>query len=169
MSIRLYVGNLPKEIERQELEAVFANCGTTVTTKVIKDRKTGKCRGFGFVTVKNDEEADKIIEQFNGHIFQDSALKIEKALPRAKKKNETESEEPAPRPTTNKAATSSSASASASASAPASSSSRRGGNNNKNRRNTQAPPEPEAIQPDPRWAADLEKLKKMLAAQATNP
>lgn len=165
MSIRLYVGNLPKEIERQELEAVFADCGTAVTTKVIKDRKTGKCRGFGFVTVKNDEEADKIIEQFNGHIFQDSALKIEKALPRAKKKNETESEEPAPRPTTNKAAASSSSSSSASAS----SSSRRGGNNNKNRRNTQAPAEPEAIQPDPRWAADLEKLKKMLAAQATNP
>ncbi len=165
MSIRLYVGNLPKEIERQELEAVFADCGTAVTTKVIKDRKTGKCRGFGFVTVKNDEEADKIIEQFNGHIFQDSALKIEKALPRAKKKNETESEEPAPRPTTNKAATSSSPSSSSSAS----SSSRRGGNNNKNRRNTQASAEPEAIQPDPRWAADLEKLKKMLAAQATNP
>jgi RNA recognition motif-containing protein len=165
MSIRLYVGNLPKEIERQELEAVFADCGTAVTTKVIKDRKTGKCRGFGFVTVKNDEEADKIIEQFNGHIFQDSALKIEKALPRAKKKNETESEEPAPRPTTNKAAASSSSSSSASAS----SSARRGGNNNKNRRNTQAPAEPEAIQPDPRWAADLEKLKKMLAAQATNP
>lgn len=166
MSIRLYVGNLPKEIERQELEAVFADCGTAVTTKVIKDRKTGKCRGFGFVTVKNDEEADKIIEQFNGHIFQDSALKIEKALPRAKKKNETESEEPAPRPTTNKAVTSSSSSSSSSS---ASSSSRRGGNNNKNRRNTQAPAEPEAIQPDPRWAADLEKLKKMLAAQATNP
>lgn len=166
MSIRLYVGNLPKEIERQELEAVFADCGTAVTTKVIKDRKTGKCRGFGFVTVKNDEEADKIIEQFNGHIFQDSALKIEKALPRAKKKNEAESEEPAPRPT-NKAATSSSSPSSSSPSA--SSSSRRGGNNNKNRRNTQAPAEPEAIQPDPRWAADLEKLKKMLAAQATNP
>jgi len=158
MSIRLYVGNLPKEIERQELEAVFADCGTAVTTKVIKDRKTGKCRGFGFVTVKNDEEADKIIEQFNGHIFQDSALKIEKALPRAKKKNESEAEEqPAPR--ANKAPASSSAS----------SSSRRGGNNNKTRRNTQTTPETEAIQPDPRWAADLEKLKKMLAAQAMNP
>lgn len=167
MSIRLYVGNLPKEIERQELEAVFADCGTPVTTKVIKDRKTGKCRGFGFVTVKNDEEADKIIEQFNGHIFQDNVLKIEKALPRAKKKNETESEEATPRPT-NKAATSSAASSSSSSSA--SSSSRRGGNSNKNRRNTaQTAPEPEAIQPDPRWAADLEKLKKMLAAQATNP
>lgn len=48
MSVRLYIGNLPKEdIERQELQAVFAEEGDDVTTKVIKDRKTGKCRGFG--------------------------------------------------------------------------------------------------------------------------
>ena len=149
MSIRLYVGNLPKEIERQELEAVFDGCGTAVTTKVIKDRKTGKCRGFGFVTVKTDEEADKIIEQFNGHMVQENALKIEKALPRAKKKAEPEKEEKAPRSKSsgNNAA-------------------RRSGN--KARRNNQAPSEPEAIQPDPRWAADLAKLKEMLAAQATN-
>lgn len=152
MSIRLYVGNLPKEIERQELEAVFADCGISVTTKVIKDRKTGKCRGFGFVTVKTDEEADKIIEQFNGQVFQDNALKIEKALPRAKKKNEKEKEEDdAPR---------------TKGSGSPGNSSRRGGN--KSRRNNPTPSEPEAIQPDPRWAADLEKLKKMLAAQATN-
>jgi RNA recognition motif-containing protein len=151
MSIRLYVGNLPKEIEREELEAVFADCGTSVTTKLIKDRKTGKCRGFGFVTVKTDEEADKIIEQFNGHMFQDTALKIEKALPRSKKKNENEKEEEvAPR-----------------SKAPGNSS-RRGANTNKSRRNNQSSSEPEAIQPDPRWAADLEKLKKMLATQTTN-
>lgn len=149
MSIRLYVGNLPKEIERQELEAVFADCGTSVTTKLIKDRKTGKCRGFGFVTVKTDEEADKIIEQFNGHMVQDNALKIEKALPRSKKKNEPSKEDEAPRAKT-------------------SSSSRRGGNKTRRNNNNPASSEPEAIQPDPRWAADLEKLKKMLAAQATN-
>lgn len=148
MSIRLYVGNLPKEIERQELEAVFADCGTPVTTKLIKDRKTGKCRGFGFVTVKTDEEADKIIEQFNGHKVQDNALKIEKALPRSKKKNDQSKEDDAPRSKN-------------------SGSPRRGGNKNR-RNNNQANSEPEAIQPDPRWAADLEKLKKMLAAQATN-
>jgi len=52
MSVRLYIGNLPKEVDRQELQAVFAEVGDAVTTKVIKDRKTGKCRGFGFVTVQ---------------------------------------------------------------------------------------------------------------------
>lgn len=150
MSIRLYVGNLPKEIDRQELEAVFADCGTPVTTKLIKDRKTGKCRGFGFVTVKTDEEADKIIEQFNGQMFQENPLKIEKALPRAKKKNENEQDqEVVPR------------------SKVSGNAARRSGNN-KTRRNNPSSSEPEAIQPDPRWAADLEKLKTMLAAQTTN-
>ena len=52
MSIRLYVGNLPKEnIERQTLEELFIDAGETISIKVIKERKTGKCRGFAFVTV----------------------------------------------------------------------------------------------------------------------
>jgi len=88
MSIRLYVGNLPKEVERQELQAVFAPEGDTVTTKIITDRKTGKCRGFGFVTVQTDEQADQIIEKYNGLVFKETSLKIEKALPRTKGKGE---------------------------------------------------------------------------------
>ena len=85
MSIRLYIGNLPKEeVNRDELQAIFAEAGDNFSTKVIKDRKTGKCRGFGFVTVATDEEADQFIEKFNGLMFKDTALKIEKALPRSK-------------------------------------------------------------------------------------
>ena len=94
MTIRLYVGNLPKEVDRKKLQEVFAEAGESVVAKVIKDRK-GKCRGFGFVTVPTDEEADQIIEKYNGYIFEDNALKIEKALPRAKRKSE-EKEEGAP-------------------------------------------------------------------------
>ncbi|EDX70592.1 RNA-binding protein, putative, partial [Coleofasciculus chthonoplastes PCC 7420] len=72
MSVRLYVGNLPKEpVDRDELQAIFAEASPSVSTKVIKDRKTGKCRGFGFVTVPNDELAEQIIEKFNGHVFKD--------------------------------------------------------------------------------------------------
>ena len=52
MSIRLYVGNLPEDLSRQELEAVFADEGDSLSIKIITDRKTNKCRGFGFVTVK---------------------------------------------------------------------------------------------------------------------
>lgn len=155
MSIRLYVGNLPKEVDKQELAAVFADAGDSVTTKLITDRKTGKCRGFGFVTVKNDQEADQIIEKYNGYLFKESPLKIEKALPRSKGKGNEE-----------EAAPSTPASG---ATAVASSGGRRNKGNNKSRRpSTPVPSEPGAIQPDPRWAQDLEKLKQMLAAQATN-
>jgi RNA recognition motif-containing protein len=95
MSIRLYVGNLPEDLSRQELEAVFAEEGDAVSTKIITDRKTGKCRGFGFVTVKTDELADQLIEKFNGFSLKDTAIKIEKALPRAKEKGEEDAPETA--------------------------------------------------------------------------
>ncbi len=164
MSIRLYVGNLPKEeVDRQELQAVFAEMGDSVTTKVIKDRKTGKCRGFGFVTVNDDEQADQLIEKFNGHMFKDIPLKIEKALPRAKGQGEEES--PVPRPVTSAGGAASTSSSSAEKG------SRRSGSNKKPRRTattTNTTSDSEAVQPDPRWASELEKLKQMLAAQTTN-
>lgn len=149
MSIRLYVGNLPKEpVEKDSLAAMFADEGQQVSTKVIKDRKTGKCRGFAFVTVPSDEMADQFIEKYNGQSFMDSPLKIEKALPRSKsKKEEGEEEEVADntaannkRKSTNKRAKKQQPST----------------NNNNNRQ--------ESIQPDPRWADQLSKLKEMLAA-----
>ena len=148
MSIRLYVGNLPKDLERQELECVFAEYDPSVSTKVITDRKTGKCRGFGFVTVKTDEEADQLIEKFNGYMLKDTAIKIEKALPRTK-------EEPQPAEAT---------------SAPSNPTRRsKGGSNGGNKANKRSTPsgDPEGVQPDPRWAQDLEKLKQLLAAQTT--
>ncbi|MEA5577957.1 RNA-binding protein [Anabaena sp. UHCC 0451] len=165
MSIRLYIGNLPKEeIDRQELQAVFAAEGDAVTTKLIKDRKTGKCRGFGFLTVNNDEQADQIIEKYNGQLFKDTAIKLEKALPRTKG---DEGEDQAPK------------AASQATSAPVPSinrenrrekgakKSRRGGGGSGSRE-TATTVDSDAIRPDPRWAADLEKLKQMLAAQTTN-
>lgn len=150
MSVRLYVGNLPEELSRQELEAVFADAGSPVSTKIITDRKTNKCRGFGFVTVKNDEQADEIIEKFNGFMFKDSPLKVERAQPRSKDKDEQ-------------------GDASVDNTASSSSGSRRKANNNKSRRTTTSTQsDPDSIQPDPRWAQELEKLKQLLAAQATN-
>lgn len=151
MSIRLYVGNLPKEVmERQELQEVFAEEGDSVVTKLITDRKTGKCRGFGFVTVKNDEQADQIIEKYNGYQFKESPLKIEKALPRSKSKGEPEkSEDDANKPA-----------------------SKTVGKSKKSRRDRDktAQPSPansggnDAVQPDPRWADALAELKQRLAA-----
>ena len=90
MTIRIYVGNLPKDsIDRQELQDMFAEVDS-VSTKVIKDRKTGKCRGFAFVTVPTDEIADEFIAKFNGKSFKDTPLKIEKALPKSKAQEDKE-------------------------------------------------------------------------------
>jgi RNA recognition motif-containing protein len=141
MSVRVYVGNLPKEFEREELEALFSeHKEDIVSIKLITDRKTGKCRGFGFVTLKTDEQADALVEKFSNYVIQDNTLKIEKALPRAKGED---SGEGSPSPNRRKAKPS------------------RGGSNG----NKVVVSEAEAAQPDPRWAQELEKLKELLAAQ----
>ena len=153
MSVRLYVGNLPKEpIDRSDLQAVFADAGESVSTKVIKDRKTGKCRGFAFVTVPDDEMADALIEKHNGQPFMDSALKIEKALPRSKGKEDEGS-------------ASGSASASASEAAPSRAPNKKG---KKRSRPSGGSSDSGSVQPDPRWADELAKLKEMLNTQTTN-
>ncbi|MFE1744526.1 RNA recognition motif domain-containing protein [Coleofasciculus sp. H7-2] len=170
MSIRLYVGNLPKEeVDRQELQAIFGDMSDSVSTKVIKDRKTGKCRGFAFVTVKTDELADEIIEKFNGQMFQDSPLKIEKALPRAKGEGEEEPRPAAPAPIkeSNKAAGGGGGGGGSAPAPTPTGGGRRGGSNKKSRRSEGSTSnESDTFQPDPRWAGELAKLKELLAAQS---
>jgi RNA recognition motif-containing protein len=153
MSVRLYVGNLPEELSRQELEAVFAEAGDSISTKIITDRKTNKCRGFGFVTVKSDEQADEIIEKFNGYQLKDNSLKVERAQPRAKDKEKGSEEQPT---------------AASENSGNSNGGGKRKSNNNKSKRSTSSTQSDQEIQPDPRWAQELEKLKQLLAAQTTN-
>ncbi|NEQ36192.1 MAG: RNA-binding protein [Okeania sp. SIO3I5] len=158
MSIRLYIGNLPKDVmEREELQEVFEEEGDSVTTKLITDRKTGKCRGFGFVTVKNDEQADQIIEKYNGYQFRETPLKLEKALPRAKNKGESENSEAESKPVSKSNTSKSKKSRrdkDKAGSSKAASSYSSGGN--------------EAVQPDPRWADVLTELKERLAATSNS-
>lgn len=150
MTVRLYVGNLPKEpIEREALQAIFVAAGEIVSTKVIKDRKTGKCRGFAFVTVATDEIADAVIEQCNGQSFMDTTLKIEKALPREKGEGENPELE----------------AAEVAAPAPAKATAKKGSGKKRGRAQTTPSSTPtESFQPDPRWADELAKLREILAA-----
>jgi len=149
MSVRLYVGNLPKELERQDLEAVFAECSEDVVSiKLISDRKTGKCRGFGFVTVKDDEKADEIAEKYNGYLLQDTPLKVEKALPRSKSKSDDSVAE-----TSNNNG---------------SNSRRKSNKGSKSGRRDSGSSGSNTAQPDPRWADELAKLKELLATQTTS-
>lgn len=148
MSVRLYVGNLPKEpVDRESLETMFADLGKEISTKVIKDRKTGKCRGFAFVTVPSDEIADEFIAKFNGQPFMESALKIEKALPRSKGTKDKDEQGSAEGETTTNSAPK-----------------RNKGKQQRAKRQTNNTQQQGSIQPDPRWADELAKLKEMLAA-----
>ncbi|PSO48824.1 MAG: RNA-binding protein [Cyanobacteria bacterium SW_9_44_58] len=163
MSVRLYVGNLPKEaVEREQLQEVFGEDSDSLSIKVIKDRKTGNCRGFAFVTAPNDEMADQIIEKYNGQTFKENALKIEKALPRNKNKGEgnnsnqeqeSSSEGRSSRPNKQKNKDN------------APSNKRRGKNNKKSKQPAASKSNNNtATQPDPRWADELAKLKEMLSS-----
>ncbi|EAW37902.1 RNA-binding protein [Lyngbya sp. PCC 8106] len=157
MPVRLYVGNLPKELERKELQDVFVEEGDSVSAKVITDRKTGKCRGFGFVTVQTDEIADQIVEKYNGFMFKENPLKIEKALPR--KKGKSDKPEGASEEESRPAAKTSGAGKKKK--------SNRGGNTSSSSSSSSSGSS-DSVQPDPRWADQLEKLKEMLNAQTTN-
>lgn len=170
MSIRLYIGNLPKEeIDKSELQEVFAEEGSSITTKLIKDRKTGKCRGFGFMTVNNDEQADQIIEKYNGLMFKDSPIKLEKALPRSKGSEEGEEQQQTAKTPTPTPVASGSNNASSGVSSKKSKKSRRGGGGGSRDTSSAGVSSSDGgVNPDPRWAAELEKLKQMLAAQTTN-
>jgi len=161
MSIRLYVGNLPAELDRQALEKIFNESGDSVSLKVITDRKTGKCRGFGFVTVGSDEVADTVIEKFNGYDFNGAVLKLEKALPRTKGKGEESSNEEG----TDESVKSDVESLSSVAAPVKAAAKRKKRNNNKKSTgssSSSSASSTEAHQPDPRWASDLERLKQQL-------
>jgi RNA recognition motif-containing protein len=176
MSVRLYVGNLPKEvIEREKLQEMFANGDNSITTKLIKDRKTGKCRGFAFVTVPSDEMADSLIEKFNGQSFMESSLKIEKALPRNKAKTEEKPQLEAPKVNTGNAPSSgaSGGSGSSGGASGASAKKKRSKRQNSQSHSSSSPAtfssgQSGSIQPDPRWAHQLAILKERLSAQTTN-
>jgi RNA recognition motif-containing protein len=157
MSIRLYIGNLPKsDVERQDLQAVFEEAGEAVSAKVIKDRKTGKCRGFGFLTVEDESQADAIIEKYNGAMFQELAIKLEKALP---KSEEDENQAATPRPTAGHRERPSTGSERRSSGGGKKGDRRKGGN----AAATTTYKDDTSFQPDPRWADQLAALKERFA------
>ena len=77
MSVRLYVGNLPRSFDAQELEGLFTSVGEGVRFKAVNDRETGTCRGFGFANVDDHNTAEAVIEQLNGRDFGGNSLRIE--------------------------------------------------------------------------------------------
>jgi RNA recognition motif-containing protein len=79
MGRKLYVGNLSFTATEEELREHFAQAGTPDTVAIVKDRLTGKSRGFGFVEMTSDAEAAQAIEQLDGKEFKGRPLKINEA------------------------------------------------------------------------------------------
>jgi cold-inducible RNA-binding protein len=81
MATNLFVGNLPYSMDDAKLAETFAPAGTVVSAKVIKDKYSGRSRGFGFVEMSNDEESKKAIEMFNGKDVDGRPLVVNEARP----------------------------------------------------------------------------------------
>lgn len=77
------MGNLSYDVTTEALRACFAECGQVEDTHVVKDRETGRARGFAFVTMTTDAEAQHAISQLNGAMFEGRALRINVAEQRA--------------------------------------------------------------------------------------
>src|SRR5438094_3811949 len=82
MGKKLYVGNLSYNVDSSELEQLFGAHGTVQSAEVISDRMTGRSKGFGFVEMSTDEEAQAAIAALNGQEHEGRALTVNEAKPR---------------------------------------------------------------------------------------
>ena len=82
MSYKLFVGSLPWSVDDRSLQSAFEAHGTVISAKVVKDRATGRSKGFGFVEMENQSEADNAISALNESEFQGRNIVVNKAKPR---------------------------------------------------------------------------------------
>ena len=85
MDIRLYVGNLTKSTTAEEINTLFAQAGTVTTVDLVKDRDSGLSKGFAFVTMTDQAEADKAISMYNAYSLGGNEIKVNVAKPRVEK------------------------------------------------------------------------------------
>lgn len=82
MSKRLFVGGLPYSVTSSQLEEMFSKFGKIVSCDVITDKYSGQSKGFGFVEMENDKEADEAIEKLNGTKLEEREIAVNVARPR---------------------------------------------------------------------------------------
>ena len=83
MGRKLYVGNLPYETNEDDLQTLFAQAGAVESVNVMRDRETGRARGFAFVEMVTDEDAQNAISQLNEQPFGGRRLTVNEARPQA--------------------------------------------------------------------------------------
>jgi RNA recognition motif-containing protein len=83
--MKLYVGNLPYSANQQTLQDTFSKCGTVQSVNVISDRDSGRSKGFAFVEMSSNAEAQKAIQEFNGSSLDGREIKVNEAKPQEKR------------------------------------------------------------------------------------
>lgn len=85
MSKRLYVGNLPFAVDDAALHQKFSSFGEVVSAKVITDRASGRSKGYGFIEMSDDSQADAAIEKLNGSDFEGRNINVSEARPQGER------------------------------------------------------------------------------------
>ncbi len=85
MGRKLYVGNLPDSATEQDLSDKFAAYGTVESVKLITDRDTGRSRGFGFIEMASDAEAQAAIDSLDGTNYEGQSMQVNEARPQQKR------------------------------------------------------------------------------------
>ena len=135
MSIRIYIGNLPQGFNPKEFDSILKSVSESIRFKAVLDKETKECRGFGFATTNNEQNANLIIEKLNGFEFNGSKLRVElseKKDAKSSNRNHAVSNKNKKRRDFKKIVHSDA---------------------------------PNLEAPDPRWAGELSKLKDLLANQ----
>ena len=137
MSIRIYIGNLPQGFNPKEFDSILKSISDSIRFKAVLDKETKECRGFGFATTNNEENANLLIQKLNGFEFNGSKLRVELSEKKDSASNKRNSRN------LNK------------------------NNKRKEFKKIVHSDAPNLEAPDPRWAGELSKLKDLLANQKT--
>lgn len=89
--MNIYVGNLPYSVTDDDLRAAFAEFGEVSTAKIIMDRYSDRSKGFGFVEMDNDTEAEEAIKSLDNNDMQGRNLRVNQAKPRTERPSRNES------------------------------------------------------------------------------
>ena len=81
--MNIYIGNLNTRVKEADLQQVIEEYGAVESVKIIKDRETGKSKGFAFIEMNNDAQAKQAIEELNGSEFEGRTMIVKEARPRS--------------------------------------------------------------------------------------
>ena len=137
MSIRIYIGNLSQGFNSKEFDKLLKSISDSIKFKAVLDKDTKECRGFGFATTNNEENANLLIQKLNGFEFNGSKLRVELS----EKKDSASNKRNSGNFNKNK--------------------------KKKDFKKIVHSDAPNLEAPDPRWAGELSKLKDLLANQKT--